>query len=115
MNLIRANVNHVLRPIGDVRQRIPDDFDPPAYDPPPAATGPSTEWEKAYAALEISYGSGVDDIKSAHRRLLRRFHPDRFAQDQERLPDATRLSQQLTEARDVLLGAIEKGVLIPTR
>ena len=52
-----------------------------------------------------------DEIKSAHRRLLRKYHPDRHANDPEKLEDATRLSQELTRARDLLLMAWQSGSL----
>ena len=63
----------------------------------------------AYRLLEIPYGSDPDRIRAAHRELMRRFHPDRFARDEEGLRDATRLAQEITAARDLLLNHLGAG------
>ncbi|MDF1564522.1 MAG: J domain-containing protein [Deltaproteobacteria bacterium] len=128
---LRANVGHAVRRLGRDRLEADPELELPELD----AEGPSAEerahyqrqrqraaaarsrrdeLEKAYRALELDWGADAAAIKQAHRRLLRQFHPDRFANDPERLEDATRLSQELTIARDTLLDAIEKGVISPS-
>jgi len=120
---LRANVGHAVRRLGrdaPVVEPDPDfgsEFDeaqdqrrrPPR--PPPASARRREKLEKAYRALELPFGAGPDEIRSAHRRLMRQFHPDRFAQQPERLEDATRLAQELTVARDTLTEAHEEGIL----
>ncbi len=61
---------------------------------------------RAYRLLEIPLGSGPEEIRAAHRRLLQRYHPDRFPKNEQDQGDATRLSQELTAARDLLLESI---------
>lgn len=115
---MRANVGHYLRSTPEVdAYRRPGGTGQRSYDappPPPAAERRTSDIERCYRALELPYGSGREAIRHAHRRLLRRYHPDRFARDEARLADATRLSQELTRARDRLLEAIEAGEIVPT-
>ncbi len=78
----------------------------------PAYTGQKDEEiAKAYRLLELPYGSDERAVRTAHRRLLGRFHPDRFANDEVGLKEATRLSQELTAARDMLLRALDSGAV----
>lgn len=125
-DLLRANVGHYLRDADPVhaprpgagaagRRRAaspgpgPEPSD--AEDVPPPGPRRIPDVERAYRALELPYGAGPDEIRKAHRRLLQRYHPDRFARDDALLADATRLSQELTRSRDLLLEAIERGRL----
>ena len=126
---LRANVGHAVRRLGR------DGSDDPALDSEfidhdPGAAGPEAgpgrerprasaasvrarreELEKAFRALELPFGASEEEIRQAHRKLMRQFHPDRFAQEPERLADATRLSQELSVARDTLIEAHEKGMI----
>lgn len=61
--------------------------------PPPA--GPMTRAE-ALEVLGLAAGASAEDIRAAHRRLMRAAHPDRGGSDW--------LAARLNEARDVLLG-----------
>ncbi len=129
---LRANVGHAVRRL--TRETAEPEIDPDLFDPPPGSRGgvhsdtgaassqtrasptgargkERATLEKAYRALELPYGADPEAIRKAHRSLLRRYHPDRFANDPERLADATRLSQELTAARDTLLEAFERGRL----
>ncbi len=51
-----------------------------------------------YANLEIPYGSHLEDIETAWKRLARRYHPDRHASDPERQAVATELLQGINHA-----------------
>ncbi len=53
---------------------------------------------QAYANLEVPYGAPFDDVKKAYKRLLRAYHPDRFAQDPEKLKIATEITKKINEA-----------------
>ena len=127
-DLLRANALHYLRgedPGPSTRPWPAGDRPGPGPADPGAGTDPGDRWgprsprpehparlRKAYRALELDYGAGSDAVRHAHRRLMRRYHPDRFAQDPARLADATRVAQQLTEARDLLLEALERGEVL---
>lgn len=119
-DLVRANVGHYLRSdeTAPPRQRWrppPPGSEGPRAPGPEAPPGPprgSDPLRRAYRALELPFGAGPDAVRHAHRQLMRRYHPDNFARDPERLADATRLAQELTEARDLLLDALDRGVIV---
>lgn len=56
-----------------------------------------------YARLELDFGAGPDEVQRAYRRLMRQYHPDRFASNPEEEALATRLSQDLTVAYEGLM------------
>jgi DnaJ homolog subfamily C member 19 len=65
----------------------------PASPPPPAP--PPTDQAAALAILGLGTSASDDDIRAAHRRLLRSVHPDHGG--------SADLAQQVNAARDVLL------------
>jgi DnaJ-domain-containing protein 1 len=77
-----------------------------AEEPPPAsaagrARGPqiaSKAIEQYYANLEVEVGSDLETIKRAYRRLMRKYHPDKHANDPVKYKAATELAQSLTRA-----------------
>lgn len=65
-----------------------------SYTPPPN-NDPVADW---YAALEIPYGSDWETIQKAWKSQLRKYHPDRHAQNDEKADIAHQVTQQLNEA-----------------
>ncbi len=61
----------------------------------PRAPRTEKDW---YAILEIRPGAGAAEVKAAHRRLARLWHPDTNA-----APEAHARMQEINTARDVLL------------
>jgi DnaJ-domain-containing protein 1 len=61
-----------------------------------------------YANLELDPTATIDDIKSAYRRLMRKYHPDKHLGEPGRHRAATELAAQLTRAYDALLEHLQR-------
>ena len=51
-----------------------------------------------YANLEVDPGAPFEEVRRAHRRMIRRYHPDRFGTDPEKQRLATQISQRLNDS-----------------
>ncbi len=51
-----------------------------------------------YANLELPFGAPLEEVERQWKKLMKKYHPDLFANAPEKLPDAQKLSQSLTEA-----------------
>ena len=72
---------------------------------------PPTDDEKrrAFAVLEIAPDAGPAEIRRAYRRLVRRWHPDRFANDPQGRAEATERLRVINRAYEV----VSNGTLPP--
>ena len=59
-----------------------------------ASTGAMSR-DEAFSVLGLKSGASSEDIKNAHRRLMKEFHPDRGGSDY--------LAAKINQAKDVLL------------
>lgn len=51
-----------------------------------------------YGNLELPYGVGFDEIKKAYRKLLKKYHPDKFHNDERKLKIAQDVVKKLNIA-----------------
>ncbi len=63
---------------------------------PPYPSRPRMSRDEALRVLGLPNGASADDVKAAHRRLLKDFHPDKGGTDY--------LASKINEAKDVLMG-----------
>ena len=67
---------------------------------PPRTTGPMSV-DEAWQVLGLEPGASEEEIRAAHRRLMRAAHPDSGGSDW--------MAARVNQARDVLLGARRRG------
>ena len=53
---------------------------------------------KDYATLEVAFSAPLADVRRSYKRLLHKYHPDRFSGDEERQILANEVTQRLNEA-----------------
>ncbi len=118
LRVVRANLNDVLDEIeeieeqGGLRAKLEemlqgaDDGKPDESYERRETRGPRSEDEKTlqdyYANLEVSYGADMETVKKSYRRLMQKYHPDRFSGDPEMQELATELTQELTRAYEAI-------------
>jgi curved DNA-binding protein CbpA len=64
-------------------------------------TSPTSEKDAAlaryYRMLELPYGAPLYNVKASYKRLMKKYHPDKFQSDEQR-ETATELVKKLNEA-----------------
>ena len=53
---------------------------------------------KDYATLEVVFAAPFADVRKSYKRLLHKYHPDRFSGDEEKQALANEVTQLLNEA-----------------
>lgn len=61
-------------------------------------SNPTADRKRWYGDLELEQGADLQQVRRAYRRLMKQYHPDRFANDPEKLAAATAVARRLTEA-----------------
>jgi DnaJ-domain-containing protein 1 len=51
-----------------------------------------------YATLEVAFAAPLADVRKSYKRLLHKYHPDRFSGDAEKQALATEVTQRLNES-----------------
>lgn len=105
VRVMRANLNDLLDRIKEFddpeRSGSGSGFEHIGNDTP-SFTPPRSEHDKTlrdyYANLEVEYGADMETVKASYRRLMRKYHPDKFSSDPQMEDLSTKLSQELTRA-----------------
>ena len=74
----------------------------------PGGPGLDPELARYYANLEVPYGSDLETVERAWKRLLRKYHPDRHATDPDRQRIANDLVKELNRAYAELKRRLER-------
>ena len=53
---------------------------------------------KDYATLDVSFAAPFNDVRKSYKRLLHKYHPDRFSGDEKKQALANEVTQLLNEA-----------------
>lgn len=110
----RAKLNNVLDTISKIdekgglgaifEQEFPEGFEQigdevgthKPFTPPKSASEKTLR--DYYANLEVEYGADMTTVKTSYRNLMRKYHPDKFAHDENMQQLSTQLSQEITRA-----------------
>jgi len=68
----------------------------------PGEPTPEEKRRRWYKTLEVEPGASFEEVRKAYRKLLRKYHPDRYAQNPEKYKAATEVTRNVTEAYDGL-------------
>jgi len=72
-------------------------------------SNPAADRKRWYSTLELEPGADLQQVRRAYRRLMKLYHPDRFANDPEKLEVATAVTRKLTEAYNGLTQLLAGG------
>jgi DnaJ-class molecular chaperone len=60
-----------------------------------------------YKTLEVEPGADLETVRKAYRRLMHRYHPDRYAGDPAKYEAATQVATRITAAYNGLRRVLE--------
>ncbi|MFP4363879.1 MAG: J domain-containing protein [Spirochaetia bacterium] len=66
-----------------------------SYQRTTGASGPPQELAQDYKNLEVSFGTNFDEVRKSYKVLIRKYHPDRFSNDPDRLKAATEIAKKI--------------------
>ncbi len=112
MSILRARLRRIVK--GKLQRLLGQLNTPPesgaafdagafdALDETPATDPEAEELQRCLAILELSPSASAGEIKSAYRRMCRRYHPDRFASDEQKAARANELLAEVNRAYEIL-------------
>lgn len=74
-----------------------------------AASGIDAKIAGYYANLEIPYGSDLETVRQAWRKMVAKYHPDKFAGNPEKQQIATELTKGINRAYEELTKHLSKN------
>jgi DnaJ-domain-containing protein 1 len=71
-----------------------------SFDPDNSQAMNSDPYKEAsyYANLELKTGAGFAEIKASYKELIKKYHPDKFNQNEEQRKIAEEITRKLNEA-----------------
>jgi DnaJ-domain-containing protein 1 len=74
--------------------------EPRRHEAKPEPDAPPQNLRKDFAELGVAFGADEETCKTAYKKLLKRYHPDRHAEDAEHQKEATRKMTSINVAYD---------------
>ena len=94
-NIIKSNINFGKEVDIEVDMNKYEDF----YFQDSKETQKDNSLEKRYyKILELEYGVDFKEIKRAYKKLLKKYHPDLFINNPQKLETAQKLTKKINEA-----------------
>ncbi|MFP4382902.1 MAG: J domain-containing protein [Spirochaetia bacterium] len=59
---------------------------------------PTALLRKDFARLELPFGAPLTEVKQSYKKMLVRYHPDRWSADQEKMAVATEITKKINES-----------------
>lgn len=69
------------------------------------------ELKRDYANLEVAPNADTATVRKAYHKLIRQYHPDRFAHDPEKQKQATEITQKINQSYQRITKFRETGKL----
>lgn len=93
INIVKSNINHNQEQEIDIKS-----YDDLYYESSEPVKQEDKKEKEYYANLELEYGADFNKIKSSYRRLLKKYHPDFYQSDEEKLKIAKEITKKINEA-----------------
>ncbi len=72
------------------------------------AEGVDEGLRRDYATIEVAFAAPLSEVRKSYKRLLHKYHPDRFNQEADKQALATEVTQSLNEAFARIEGQYKK-------
>jgi DnaJ-domain-containing protein 1 len=106
--LLKAEVNSRLGKFGSAPRPTYDQAKDTYDDSQPTTDSENAKLAAYYRALELPYGAPLYNVKASYKRLMKKYHPDKF-QNEEQRQTATELVKKLNEAHSELTKHLEQS------
>ncbi|HEY9594128.1 MAG TPA: J domain-containing protein [Spirochaetia bacterium] len=70
----------------------------------PTRPSPDESLRQDYANLEVPFGADMATVRKAYKRLILKYHPDRFAGDPAKQRDALEITKKINESFERIRG-----------
>ena len=79
-----------------------------SQEPQARAEGVDKELRGDYATLGVAFAAPLSEVRKSYKRLLHKYHPDRFSQEADKQALATEVTQAINEAFARIEGQYKK-------
>jgi DnaJ-domain-containing protein 1 len=65
---------------------------------PPPRRPPDESLRRDYANLEVAFGADIETVRKGYKRLIMKYHPDKFGNDAEKQRTALEITKKINES-----------------